>query len=195
MPVSKNRYHGEKPLSQLAPHQLKEAVRIEAWAEEMVRRHRRECTEAQCGGRSKMWWVVRHPNVTTQQANQTAKAYVRSMVHVCAPLLTRLVDGQLDWIDGERESYEKRTDEEIMRMLGREFSGTVSAKESESFQDDPFPEAMDAMPDAPPSTMRARDWHNQQRLLKQKEAAMRSRPAEPQPGVVDFVSALRKKNR
>ena len=65
-------------------------VQIDAWAQESVTKHRRECTEKICGGKQKIWWTVRHPKVHKEIASDLAKSYVINKLHVCAPLLARL---------------------------------------------------------------------------------------------------------
>lgn len=100
--------------------------RIEDWANEQVKLHRRECKESGCSGRSKIWWITRHPKTHPDIANKTAIDYVLS--RQCCEILElslvkrRQVGGAvLDWLPGELELNRSRTVEEKAQLLGRAF--------------------------------------------------------------------------
>lgn len=110
---------------------------IEAWAEQCVKEHRKECrAKSACGGRSKIWWTTRHPDTPDSIRVETVVSYVRERTQACEALEARLLSGQYPWIEGERESYRRRTAEERAVLLGREIfppdTGTPEVRKSVS---------------------------------------------------------------
>lgn len=103
----------------LSAHQIRQARQIEEWAHEQVTRHKRECRNApECAGKSKVWWITRHPQTPDEIANKTAVGYVVSR-QACELLEESLVRGVLAWLPGERAAYRRRSQEDRYRLLGR----------------------------------------------------------------------------
>lgn len=98
---------------------IEQAAKIEAWAQEQVTRHRRECLNApNCAGKKKIWWITRHSKTHEEIRNQNAVSYVLSL-QCCELLEERLVRGVLGWLPDEHRLYRRRTPEDKYQLLGR----------------------------------------------------------------------------
>ena len=137
--------------AELDNSQLRKHVHIETWAQEMKTKHTRECIEKYCGGKSKIWWLVRHPKVSPNIATDVTKTFAREKYHCCEVLLEKLESGLIPWLPKERQEYASRDDDLIMALLGRENpDAVVSKKVSESADDlkNPFPGVRESFPRA-----------------------------------------------
>lgn len=137
--------------SELDTSQLNKVVKIEMWAAESVTLHKRECIEKYCGGKSKIWWTVRHPQISEMVATPTAKSFAIEKYHCCGLILDRLENGVISWLPKERRIYAARSDEEIMELLGRIPETRENKSESLDDINNPFPGAV------PPKWMTKRE--------------------------------------
>lgn len=128
--------------------QLNKVVKIEAWAFEMAYKHRRECDEKVCGGKSKMWWIVRHPRISPEIATPEQRRFVATHYHVCMSLLERLESGRVPWLPRERPTYAKRSADRILELLGRvEASEPEPEDITEEDLTDPMPGVRESFPE------------------------------------------------
>ena len=164
-------------------------VQIDAWAHDSVIKHRRECPEKFCGGRQKIWWIVRHPKCHPEISNPAAREYVVNRLHCCQPMLDRLATGDLPWLSGEFEVYCNRTDNEVALLVGREiFSGQSEEPEvSQEELSDPFPEVSKSFP-------KTRSQTTREAYLAGKAEQQQRRTARTQPatGLGNALEALQK---
>lgn len=164
--------------SQLGRVERNHAVAIEAWSEEMVKLHRRECPEGQCAGRGKIWWIVRHPETSPEIGNETARNFVVNRTQVCGELEKRM-GKLLPWIPGEELSYRNRSEEERAQLLGREFRPAEN-REPSCDPSNPFPEAREEMPQKPAGRVCADQLR--ERLAHEREQMPQHRPARGRVG-------------
>lgn len=166
---------------------------IEAWADESVTMHRRECSEKVCGGKSKMWWIVRHPKINPVVSNKTARKMIVENYHVCREMLRRLEGGSIPWLPHERNTYSKREPEEISRLLDREDFSSKPTSDADSDPDpvknpevyrDPFPEVRKSFPETKTERLRREAAEHSAQPVAHK-------PKQPQPnGMNAAVDAL-----
>jgi hypothetical protein len=131
--------------SELDSSQLNKVIHIEGWAVESKNLHSRECTEKYCGGKSKIWWMVRHPRLSPSVASDASKRFAIEKYHVCSLILDRLERGIIPWLPKERRRYLARTDEEIFELLGRtvpQKAISETAQETREALKNPFPGAV-----------------------------------------------------
>lgn len=134
--------------SELDNSKLRKIVHIEAWAQESKTMHTRLCTEKFCGGKSKIWWLVRHPRISPEIASETAKSFAREKYHCCAVLIDELERGVIPWLPKERNLYAARDDDEIKALLGREIAPKEPDTDTAQTLRNPFPKQQrDALPD------------------------------------------------
>lgn len=184
--------------SRMTRKELAAHVQIDAWAHESVVKHRRECTERICGGRQKIWWIVRHPEVHPEISSRTAQDYVINKLHACAPLLARLATPgptasgpSVPWLPGEYEVYAARTDQEIAVLIGREEISVEPEKEvpREKLRN-PFPEVMESFPESRSEI--ARKNYVAGRTERNQREMSRKQPAKGLGAAIDALSANRR---
>jgi hypothetical protein len=180
--------------AQMTRKEIQAHVQIDAWAQQSVTAHRRECEEKICGGKQKIWWIVRHPNCHPQISNPAAREYVINRLHVCAPLLVRLAEpagtGQdqdkIPWLPGEFNVYVNRTDQEVAELIGREEKSapTEELPSKEELQN-PFPEVQKSFP-------KTRSQTNREAYLagKAEQQQRRTRRTQPATGLGSVLDAL-----
>lgn len=165
---------------------------IEAWADESVTMHRRECTEKVCGGKSKIWWLVRHPKINPVISNPTARSLAIGQYHVCAELLKRLVGGSVPWLPHEKRTYQKREPEEIARLLGREVYSAEPISEPDPTTEElrnPFPEVRKSFPETKTERYR-RERAEQQETASADTPRRQAQRASHPNGMAAAVDAL-----
>ena len=154
----------------------------EAWADESVTLHRRECTEKVCGGKSKIWWLVRHPKINSVVANEDAKKFVRAHYHVCMDMLRRLEGGSIPWLPGERLVYSRRSAAKIRELLGRvEIQQDNIIEPTTEELRNPFPEVQKSFPET-----KTEKWRREQERLRRPKS---NRPT----GLGDALDSLTRK--
>lgn len=162
--------------------------RIEDWANEQIKLHKRECKDSGCIGRSKVWWITRHPKTHPDIANKTAVDYVLSR-QCCEILELRLVKHRqvggavLDWLPGELELNRSRTVEEKAQLLGREFI-PAELPESTDVSLRSTSESQEVVPESP--RPKKTSGHTQRDLERMRNQALQVRDVE----TLDWVDSL-----
>lgn len=173
--------------------------RIEDWSNEQIKLHRRECKDSGCCGRSKLWWITRHPKTHPDVANKTAVDFVLSR-QCCEILELRLVkrrparpgEPALTWLAGELELNRSRTIEEKAQLLGRDFLPLVTS-ESTSVEVTGFTDSerkfLEVSPESPYSEQDSVE-SLKRRLAVLKKSGKYVEPKTAQQEPVDWVDAL-----
>lgn len=178
----------------LSRKQLAMTAQIEAWAERSTLLHKAEgCDNNSCGGRRKIWWIVRHPQTSPEISNEHARKFVIHKLAVCEPMLARLADGQLPWLPGEAAEYAGRSREETFRLLGilppeQEVIPEVSPEEVSN----PFPEAAESLPRLTKTELN-REKYRQWKAQQIENERQRRQQAKTPGGYGNVVDALRRK--
>lgn len=180
--------------SSLSRKQLAMTAQIEAWAERSTLLHKAEgCDNNMCGGRRKIWWIVRHPNTSPEISNEHARNFVVHKLAVCELMLSRLAGAELPWLPGEAAEYGRRTREETFRLLG------ILPPEQEVITDipkeeisNPFPEVQKSLPEFT-KTERNKDNYRKWKSAQMEAEAERRQQAKTPGGYGAVVDALRRK--